>query len=82
MKAVASELDCGMGRSKIAVRAEISIGTVTFIHCLAATELASRANVEIESPNILVKVSGCDRICVTRIESPKSWCHEIGRVRT
>lgn len=50
---MASEFDWGMGRSKIAVRAEISTGTEMFIHCLAAAELASSTNVEIGSASIL-----------------------------
>ena len=53
IKAVASEFDWGMGRSKIAVRAEISTGTEMFIHCLATAELASSANVEIGNASIL-----------------------------
>ena len=53
MKAVASEFDCGMGRSKMPVRAEMSTGTVILWHCLAAVEVTSRASVNIGSRIIL-----------------------------
>ena len=36
MKAVASMFDCGIGISKVPVRAEMLTGTVTFVQCLAA----------------------------------------------
>ena len=41
MKAVASRLVWGTGRSKTAVRAEIVTGTDMFMHVLAAAEPAS-----------------------------------------
>ena len=50
---MASEFDCGTGRSKIAVRAEISTGTVMFLHVFATTEPTSKVRVEIGSVYIV-----------------------------
>ena len=73
MNAVASEFDCGMGRSKMAVRAEMLTGTVMFIHCLAATELVSTASIAVGTVNILVKASSRDGVCATRRTSSKPF---------
>ena len=54
MKAVASEFVCGTGRSKTAVRAEMSIGTVMLTHFLAAAVMASRLSVAIGRERILI----------------------------
>lgn len=53
MKDVASRFVCGTGTLKTAVRAEISTETVTFIHCLAAAEVASSANEPMDSAYIV-----------------------------
>lgn len=54
MKAVASAFDCGTGRSKTAVRAEMSTGTVTFVHFLAPAVMASKLRVAIGRESILI----------------------------
>ena len=69
MKAVASEFDCGIGRLKMPVRAEMSTGTVMFWHCLAAIEPMSSASVKLESGIILAMAEDQDKVCVTRITS-------------
>ena len=55
MKAVASEFDCGIGRLKMPVRAEMSTGTVMFWHCLAAVEPMSTASMKAENRIILAR---------------------------
>ena len=65
MKVVASRFDCETAISKMPVRAEISTGTVMFMHCLAAAELASTASEAIE---IVCMISG---ICVSNEDTQK-----------
>ena len=62
MNAVTSRLLWGIGRSKTPVRAETVIGTVVFMHFLAATRPASNGKTPINVGNISVRISKMKRL--------------------
>ena len=76
MKAVASAFDCGTERLKTAVRAEMSTGTVMFVHFLAAAVTASRPRVAIGRENILMLPGHLRMRIRDEKESPQSWSRE------